>query len=186
MTTYDQILILADKLIQQRGFLGFSYLDLEKIIGIKKASIHHHFPKKTDLGLAYCIYKANIFDQLNTHICSMPPGMLRLKSYLEAFSGCAERGEMCGIYAMLSDYYQFSPDLQKAVSQLAKKEILILENILDSGQKNGEINLIAPPGELAVIVCSALKGALMLNRTSNDNTYTSSIKTLIEMLDANI
>ncbi|WP_436718796.1 hypothetical protein [Escherichia coli] len=28
--------------------MGFSYADLEKEIGIRKASIHHHFPRKTD------------------------------------------------------------------------------------------------------------------------------------------
>ncbi|MDH8172912.1 DUF417 family protein [Klebsiella pneumoniae] len=48
MSTYDKILRLTDTLIQQRGFLGFSYADLEKEIGIRKASIHHHFPGKTD------------------------------------------------------------------------------------------------------------------------------------------
>jgi TetR/AcrR family transcriptional repressor of nem operon len=46
VSTYDKILRLTDTLIQQRGFLGFSYADLEKAIGIRKASIHHHFPGK--------------------------------------------------------------------------------------------------------------------------------------------
>ncbi|HCN1086308.1 TPA: TetR/AcrR family transcriptional regulator, partial [Escherichia coli] len=53
MSTYENILRITDTLIQQRGFLGFSYADLEKEIGIRKASIHHHFPRKTDLGIAY-------------------------------------------------------------------------------------------------------------------------------------
>ena len=52
MSTYENILRITDTLIQQRGFLGFSYADLEKEIGIRKASIHHHFPRKTDLGIA--------------------------------------------------------------------------------------------------------------------------------------
>lgn len=65
MSTYENILRITDTLIQQRGFLGFSYADLEKEIGIRKASIHHHFPRKTDLGIAYCQYKTEVFDRLS-------------------------------------------------------------------------------------------------------------------------
>ena len=65
MSTYENILRITDTLIQQRGFLGFSYADLEKEIGIRKASIHHHFPRKTDLGIAYCQYKTGVFGQLD-------------------------------------------------------------------------------------------------------------------------
>lgn len=94
MSTYDKILRLTDTLIQQRGFLGFSYADLEKAIGIRKASIHHHFPGKTDLGLAYCQYKTGVFGQLDAVLHDIPPGVQRLRAYLDAFAGCAERGDV--------------------------------------------------------------------------------------------
>ena len=29
-----------------------SYADLAEVVGIRKASIHHHFPTKTDLAIA--------------------------------------------------------------------------------------------------------------------------------------
>jgi len=34
------------------GYDGFSYADLAKDVGIRKASIHHHFPSKASLALA--------------------------------------------------------------------------------------------------------------------------------------
>lgn len=163
MSTYDKILRLTDTLIQQRGFLGFSYADLAKEIGIRKASIHHHFPGKTDLGLAYCEYKTGVFSQLDAALHDIPPGYNasgRISTRLPA----VQREEMCGVYAMLSDSHQFSSELQKAVSCLAQTEMLILKNVLASGQKSGELRSVVPPDELAIIVCSALKGALMLNR----------------------
>ncbi|HFM2047401.1 TPA: TetR/AcrR family transcriptional regulator, partial [Escherichia coli] len=94
MSTYENILRITDTLIQQRGFLGFSYADLEKEIGIRKASIHHHFPRKTDLGIAYCQYKTEVFDRLNITLHNVSSGVQRLRTYLDAFAGCAERGEM--------------------------------------------------------------------------------------------
>lgn len=184
MSTYDKILRLTDTLIQQRGFLGFSYADLEKEIGIRKASIHHHFPGKTDLGLAYCEYKTGVFSQLDAALHDIPPGVQRLRAYLDAFAGSAEREEMCGVYAMLSDSHQFSSELQKAVSRLAQTEMLILKNVLASGQKSGELRSVVPPDELAIIVCSALKGALMLNRLPPHDAYTGAVDALMMMLDA--
>lgn len=151
-------------MIQQRGFLGFSYADLEKEIGIKKASIHYYFPGKIDLGLAYCEYKIGVFGQLDAALREINPGVQRLRAYLTAFAGCAEREEMRGVYAILSGSHQLSPELQKAVSRLAQTEMLILKDILTSGEKNGELRSVVPTDELAIIVCSALKGALMLNR----------------------
>lgn len=36
-------------LVQERGYNGFSYADIAEAIGIRKASIHYHFPSKQDL-----------------------------------------------------------------------------------------------------------------------------------------
>lgn len=184
MSTYNKILQLTDTLIQQCGFLGFSYADLEKGIGIRKASIHHHFPGKNDLGLAYCEYKIREFNQLDTALRNIAPGVQRLKAYFNAFSGCAERKEMCGVYAMLSDSNQFSPELQKAVNLLVQTEMVILKDILVSGLESRELKSIAHPDELVIIVCSALKGALMLNRMSPQDAYARTIDGLMLMLGA--
>ena len=40
----------AEYMLRSKGYAAFSYADLEKVVGIKKASIHHHFQKKEDLG----------------------------------------------------------------------------------------------------------------------------------------
>lgn len=183
MSTYDKILKLTDTLIQQRGFLGFSYADLEKGIGIRKASIHHYFPSKNDLGMAYCEYKIGVFGMIETDLLCIPPGALRLRAYLDAFKECASRGEMCGVYAMLSDCHQFSPELQKAVSHLAQNEMRILEDVLAAGQNVGEISCVVPPDKLAIIVCSALKGALMINQMPPHEAYADAVNAIMLMLD---
>jgi len=48
----EEILDLAETLIQTRGYSAFSYQDIADSLGIRKASIHYHFPSKTDLGIA--------------------------------------------------------------------------------------------------------------------------------------
>lgn len=48
----QQILACARELIQRRGYNGFSYRDVALEVGIRAASIHHHFPAKADLAIA--------------------------------------------------------------------------------------------------------------------------------------
>src|SRR5215211_135610 len=48
--TADRILDLAERLVQTRGFNGFSYADIASELGLTKASLHYHFPTKAELG----------------------------------------------------------------------------------------------------------------------------------------
>src|SRR3954467_10653089 len=50
--TADRILDVAQELLQTRGYNAISYQDIADRIGIRKASIHHHFPNKSDLAQA--------------------------------------------------------------------------------------------------------------------------------------
>lgn len=47
--TFFEILSCARSLIIAGGYNGFSYADISEFVGIRKASIHHHFPTKVDL-----------------------------------------------------------------------------------------------------------------------------------------
>ena len=51
-STADDILACARTLITTGGYNGFSYADIAEVVGIRKASIHHHFPSKVDLVCA--------------------------------------------------------------------------------------------------------------------------------------
>ncbi len=182
MSTYDKILEVADTLIQKNGFEGFSYADLAKELGIRKASIHHHFPSKNDLGIAYCEKKMAGFLQLETRLLTLPAGRPRLEAYLNAFSGCAGRGQMCGVYAMLSDSNLFMPELQEAINTLARAELRIVRDVLATGQQAGALQLHASPEDMAVIVCTTLKGALLLNRLPPHDAASHMMSALLEML----
>lgn len=50
MSTRNEILDVAERYVRTRGFDAFSYADLARDIGIRKASIHHHFPTKAALA----------------------------------------------------------------------------------------------------------------------------------------
>lgn len=170
---------ISNTFIQKNGFEGFSYADLARELGIRKASIHHYFPAKSDLGLAYCETKRQAFSLLETSILSLPSGPQQLQSYLDAFSDCAREGEMCGVYAMLSDSNLFPAELKKAINDLAAYELNILTYILQRGKDAEKLTFNISAQEMAVIVCNALKGSLLLNRIPPHDACENTIKALM-------
>ena len=56
MDRKTEILKLTAEMLKVKGFDSFSYNDLSQEIGISKASIHHHFKRKGDLGLALLLF----------------------------------------------------------------------------------------------------------------------------------
>ena len=50
--TADQILDVAEHLVEVRGFNAFSYADVGTELGLTNAALHYHFSTKADLGEA--------------------------------------------------------------------------------------------------------------------------------------
>ena len=50
--TSQRILDIAERLVQTRGFNGFSYADIAEAMKVTKASLHYHFRSKAELGHA--------------------------------------------------------------------------------------------------------------------------------------
>jgi len=59
-STRTKIIDAGEKLLLKNGFNGFSYADIALALGIKKSSIHYHFPSKADLGLAVIQRPGNV------------------------------------------------------------------------------------------------------------------------------
>ena len=50
--TAERLMDLAEARIRDAGYGGFSFRDLAAEIGIKSASVHHHFPIKAGMAAA--------------------------------------------------------------------------------------------------------------------------------------
>ena len=182
MSTHDSLIALTDTLTQENGYQGFSYADLAERLGIRKASIHYHFPTKTELGIAYCEFKEAGMLKLESALLQMPAGRERLRGYMDAFLQCRDNGQMCGIHAMLSDSALFEPDLQAATNRLAETDLRILTDVLTTGWESGELVFTAQPADVAIIIGSAIKGSLMLNRIPPHDACTRTMEALLQLL----
>jgi TetR/AcrR family transcriptional repressor of nem operon len=50
--TRVRILDAAERMLQVRGYNGFSYGDVAEELGITRAALHYHFKGKAELGQA--------------------------------------------------------------------------------------------------------------------------------------
>lgn len=87
--TYDEIIRCARALIISGGYNGFSYADVADAVGIRKASIHHHFPTKVDL---VCTLLEQYREEFDAGIAgierSFADPMDRLRAYIGFWEGC--------------------------------------------------------------------------------------------------
>ena len=92
--TKTRILDAAQDLIQRLGANGMSYQHISDAVGIRKASIHYHFPAKEDLIEAlldrYHDYFLKLVDQI---IATEDSAKQRMKQYVALFEATLLTGK---------------------------------------------------------------------------------------------
>ena len=97
MNTRIALLTSAERAARQRGYDGFSFADLARDVGIRKASIHHHFPKKADLALKLIERYADTFTEALAEIdAAATTETDKLKAYHQLYRGALAGGsQLC-------------------------------------------------------------------------------------------
>ena len=170
--TAEQILDLAETLIQTRGYSAFSYQDIALALGIRKASIHYHFASKTALGIALVDrYVARFAAGLEAIAADESrTAMAMLDFYAAPYLDFARRDDdricLCG--ALAGEMMALPRELRKRVDRFFQSHQAWLAAILERGVRRGEFTLAAPALKTARLVFGALQGALLVKRTTGD------------------
>ncbi len=182
--TAEQILDLAEALIQTRGYSAFSYQDIADRLGIRKASIHYHFPSKTDLGTAVvdryvarfgAALTAIAADQSQSSIAMLD---FYLAPYLE-FAGTPDRICLCG--ALAGEILALPAEFRSRVDGFFRTHQAWLADILKRGSARGEFRMAAPPTKLASFIFAALQGALLVQRTTGEAAELRDVVTVMKL-----
>ncbi len=182
--TAEQILDLAEALIQTRGYSAFSYQDIADQLGIRKASIHYHFPSKTDLGIAVIDRYVARFDAALSAIAAdrSQASMAMLDFYLEPYLGFADTPDricLCG--ALAGEILALPTEFRSRVGGFFRTHQAWLADILKRGAARGEFKLTAPATKLARLIFAALQGALLVKRTTGETTELRDVITVIKL-----
>jgi TetR/AcrR family transcriptional regulator, transcriptional repressor for nem operon len=167
--TQDEILNAAQALAQQRGFNAFSYADISAAIGIRKASIHYHFPSKEDLELALLMRYVEQFDEALLAIDqSADSPALKLRRYGELYRRTLNLGAICLCGMMASDIAALPAMLRAPLAEFFVTQTNWLGSVLEAGRRNGEFVFAGDSVLRARSVLASLQGGLIVARALQD------------------
>src|SRR5580658_3865 len=130
--TASRILDVAERLVQVRGFNGFSYADIAAELQITKAALHYHFAGKADLGEALI---ARYADRFMAALASLDTAggtaRAKLDSYVRLYLQVLRNRKMC-LCGMLAAEYQTLPEpMQDTVISFFDQNETWLERVLN-------------------------------------------------------
>lgn len=167
--TAARILDLAEELVQQRGFNGFSYRDIAAELGITTATLHYHFPSKADLGRTLIERYAQRFVSALAAIESgASVAAARLEAYVELYAAVVRDHRLCLCGMLAAEYATLPEGMREAVLGFFDANERWLTEVLEHGRASGEIHFEGPATDEARMIVSGLEGAMLLARPYGD------------------
>ncbi|GLS42333.1 TetR/AcrR family transcriptional regulator [Methylobacterium brachythecii] len=182
--TRSELLMQAEALVRGRGYSGFSYADLADAVGIRKASIHHHFRTKEDLAIALvAAYDARYDEALAAILQGHSDGVARIEAYGRLYLSGVEQGLGCLCAALAVELDTLPETLRRDIARFFDKHIAWLERVLAEGMSDGSIRASVEPAASARMVVATLEGALLLERLlAGSEGFASSLRALGDSL----
>ncbi|HXV61062.1 MAG TPA: TetR/AcrR family transcriptional regulator [Vicinamibacteria bacterium] len=173
-----QILRVASELLLTRSFTSFSYQDLSDRLGIRKASIHHHFPTKDDLLVALTErYRLGQKKRLDEIDANQHTPWEKLEAYLDSITAIMESGnKICPLGSLQAELNLLPEAARDVLRQLYETPKRWLARVLAEGRSTGSMDFEGSPEERAVVLLAALQGGLQIARSQGPREFTTIIK----------
>ena len=167
--TASRILDVAERLVQVRGFNGFSYADIAAELQITKAALHYHFASKAALGEALIARYANRFMGALAGLDTRDdPASTKLDAYAGLYLQVVRTGKMC-LCGMLAAEYQTLPQpMQDAVIKFFDQNESWLDSVLEQGRADGALHFTGSARDTARMIMGGLEGAMLIARSYGD------------------
>ena len=177
------IMNMAEALLQDKGFNGFSYAHIASELGVKNAAIHYHFPTKEDLSIAVIRRYRERFQLWinNSRIKDLSPEK-KLDWFFSIYSEMrADQGKVCLVGSMEAEYNSIPEGLQAEVGSLHKELLKWLESTLSEGREAGVFRFHGEASNKAALILSSVQGALQMARALGSKKFNDVVSQL--MLD---
>ena len=174
----------ATDLIQTHGFCAFSYQDLAERIGIRKASIHHHFPAKADLGVAVvAAMTVTLRTVWRDQIAAHPRVADRLRATCDHVRHMAAAGDrICPVGSLQAEFNALPAPVQEALRAFDAEYLATYTAWLEEGRQSGELVFVGSPRAMAQVLVSVLQAALQRHRANPTEAAGDALDQLLRLL----
>jgi TetR/AcrR family transcriptional regulator, transcriptional repressor for nem operon len=169
--TRSLILDVAERLVQDRGFNGFSYADVAKELSITKPALHYHFAGKAELGEALISrYAARFAEALAGIDADMAAAPAKLEAYTDLYLNVLRDKRMCLCGMLAAEYQTLPKPMTESVIRFFDDNEDWLEGVLEQGRHDGTLRFEGTTTESARMIVGTLEGAMLVARPYSDIT----------------
>lgn len=184
--TKSALLAEAEQLVCTVGYAVFSFADLSERVGLRKASIYHHFPSKEALGNALIdSYLERFVGELDRLSKRRLGARSRLMAYGDFFVSALSDGQMplCG--ALAADAADLPASMQRRVERFFRLHLDWLEQEIRRGVSDGDLRPDLNVSRAALQVLSALQGGSIVAWALKDSSVIRpTLRALVDSLGA--
>jgi TetR/AcrR family transcriptional repressor of nem operon len=166
--TKTAIMDAAQDLIQRRGANAMSYRDISETVGIRKASIHHHFPAKEDLIEAvvarYADYVFALMDEIFASKLDPAAKLRRYAALFEATLSDGRHDKGCPFAILGAELSSLGGATAARVRRFYRDSEERLARVLEEGREKRQFRFKGDPKRVAAMFFALLEGAMLIAR----------------------
>jgi TetR/AcrR family transcriptional repressor of nem operon len=163
----ERIVDAAENLIKAVGYNGFSYEGISQAVGIRKPSVHHHFPSKTELGAVVAQRYTHRFKEALLRIEGVfaKPNE-RLVAFAKLFEATYANDRNLCVCGMLGAENDSLPnEVVIEVRKFFQVTLDWLVGVISEAQSKGAFRVNISPKIWAITFLSAMEGAMLVGRS---------------------
>jgi TetR/AcrR family transcriptional repressor of nem operon len=167
------IMDLAESLLQEKGFNGFSYAHISAELGVKNATVHYHFSTKEELACAVIQRYRDRFQLWinNSRIKNLSP-VEKLDWFFSIYTDTrADNGKVCLAGSLETEFNSLPHSVREQTEALTRELLDWLQTTLREGRDAGAFQFNGDPAAKAALILSSLQGALQMARALGTDQF---------------
>jgi TetR/AcrR family transcriptional regulator, transcriptional repressor for nem operon len=181
MTTRETIIDKADEFIRNKGYNAFSFKDISNDIGIKTASIHYHFPTKSDLGVATIKEHVVRYESLKEKVANESP-LTKLEAFLAIHTQIKQENKVCIVGSLSTDLNTLDETIKTELQLFAKLVIEWITEILTEGKELKIFDFDITPRTKALMIITNMVAIVQLSRLTGQDDFEAVKETILTEL----
>lgn len=158
--TKNKILEVAEALVQRVGLNAMSYQHISDAVGVRKASIHHHFPKKENLVEALLVRcQVSYGDNYQVIVAGAGTAPVKLRQLAAVFADGLQKQQLCLVGTIGADLNTLQDSSRRALEATIQGTVESFEVAFRQGQQEGSLSFRGSVEETAYAFFSFLLGA---------------------------
>jgi TetR/AcrR family transcriptional repressor of nem operon len=157
--TTTKILDVAEELAQQAGPNAMSYQQISNSVGVRKASIHHHFPKKENL-IEALLKRCQISygDKYRAIVADSGTAPDKLRKLAAVFADGLQKQQLCLVGTISADLNTLQESSRRVLEETIQETVGIFMEVFTQGHQESSLAVTGSSEDMAYAFFSFLIG----------------------------